>query len=60
MKKFEEKFSYVWLLLGLVLVLFSYGIFNTGICAWIFMMLRAQTSSFRLFLWIKKVESWWI
>ena len=36
MKKFEEKFPYVWLLLGLVLAFFSYGIFNTGICAWLF------------------------
>ena len=36
MKKFEEKFSYVWLLLGLVLMGFSYGIYNTGICAWLF------------------------
>ena len=49
MKKFEEKFPYVWLLknfekqyswcwllLGLILMLLSYGIFNTGICAWIF------------------------
>ena len=36
MKKFEEKFPCFRLLLGLVLVLFSYGIFNTGICAWLF------------------------
>lgn len=36
MKKFEEKFPYCWLLLGLFLMLFSYGIFNTGICAWLF------------------------
>lgn len=36
MKKFEEKYPYCWLLLGLVLMLFSYGIFNTGICAWLF------------------------
>ena len=36
MKRFEEKYPYVWLLLGLVLTLFSYGIFNTGICAWLF------------------------
>ena len=36
MKKIEEKFPYLWLLLGLVLALFSYGIFNTGICAWLF------------------------
>ena len=36
MKSFEEKFPYIWLLLGLVLALFSYGIFNTGICAWLF------------------------
>ena len=36
MKNFEKKFPYIWLLLGLVLTLFSYGIFNTGICAWIF------------------------
>ena len=36
MKKFEEKHSYCWLLLGLVLMLLSYGIFNTGICAWLF------------------------
>lgn len=36
MKKFEEKYPYCWLLLGLVLTLLSYGIFNTGICAWIF------------------------
>ena len=36
MKDFEKKYSWCWLLLGLVLTLFSYGIFNTGICAWIF------------------------
>lgn len=36
MKKIEEKFPHMWLLLGLVLTLFSYGIFNTGICAWLF------------------------
>ena len=36
MKKIEEKFPYLWLLLGLVLTLLSYGIFNTGICAWLF------------------------
>lgn len=36
MKKIEEKSPYLWLLLGLVLALFSYGIFNTGICAWLF------------------------
>lgn len=36
MKKIEEKYPYLWLLLGLVLILFSYGIFNTGICAWLF------------------------
>lgn len=36
MKKFEEKYPYCWLLLGLLLTMLSYGIFNTGICAWIF------------------------
>lgn len=36
MKKIEERFPYAWLLLGLILTLFSYGIFNTGICAWLF------------------------
>lgn len=36
MKRFEEKSPYIWLLLGLVLTFFSYGIFNTGICAWLF------------------------
>lgn len=36
MKKFEEKYPYCWLLLGLILMFFSYGIFNTGICAWLF------------------------
>ena len=36
MKEFEEKYPYFWLILGLILTLFSYGIFNTGICAWIF------------------------
>ena len=36
MKEFEQKYPYFWLLLGLVLTMFSYGIFNTGICAWIF------------------------
>ena len=36
MKKIEEKFPYFWLILGLILTMFSYGIFNTGICAWIF------------------------
>ena len=36
MKKFEEKYPYCWLILGLILTLLSYGIFNTGICAWVF------------------------
>ena len=36
MKEFEKKHPYVWLILGLFLTTFSYGIFNTGICAWIF------------------------
>ena len=36
MKNFERKYPYCWLLLGLVLTLLSYGIFNTNICAWIF------------------------
>ena len=36
MKNFEEKHPYFWLILGLILTMFSYGIFNTGICAWIF------------------------
>ena len=36
MKKIEEKFPYLWLILGLILTMLSYGIFNTGICAWIF------------------------
>ena len=36
MKKLEEKFPYIWLILGLILTMLSYGIFNTGICAWIF------------------------
>lgn len=35
-EQIEGKYPFVWLLLGLVLVLLSYGIFNTGICAWIF------------------------
>ena len=36
MEKIEEKYPYFWLILGLILTLLSYGIFNTGICAWIF------------------------
>lgn len=36
MNEFEKKHPYCWLILGLVLTTFSYGIFNTGICAWIF------------------------
>ena len=36
MTDFEEKHPYFWLLVGLLLTMFSYGIFNTGICAWIF------------------------
>ena len=36
MKEFESKHPYFWLILGLVLTMLSYGIFNTGICAWIF------------------------
>lgn len=36
MNEFEKKHPYCWLLLGLILTTFSYGIFNTGICAWIF------------------------
>lgn len=31
-----SKYPFIWLLLGLVLTTFSYGEFNTGICAWIF------------------------
>ena len=36
MNEFEKKHPYCWLILGLILTAFSYGIFNTGICAWIF------------------------
>ena len=36
MKEFEKNHPYFWLILGLMLTMFSYGIFNTGICAWIF------------------------
>ena len=36
MKTIEEKFPHCWLLLGLVLMLLSYGMFNTGICTWLF------------------------
>ena len=36
MNEFEKKHPYCWLVLGLVLTMLSYGIFNTGICAWIF------------------------
>ena len=36
MNEFEKRHPYCWLILGLVLTTFSYGIFNTGICAWIF------------------------
>ncbi len=36
MNKLEEKYPYFWLIPGLTLTLLSYGIFNTGICAWIF------------------------
>lgn len=36
MEDFERKHPYFWLILGLVLTVLSYGIFNTGICAWIF------------------------
>lgn len=36
MEKIEKKYSWLWLLLGLILMLLSYGIFNTWICAWIF------------------------
>ena len=36
MHEFEEKHPWVWLVLGLLLTMLSYGIFNTGICAWIF------------------------
>ena len=36
MKEFEKNHPYFWLILGLILTIFSYGIFNTGICAWIF------------------------
>ena len=36
MRKIEEKLPFVWLVLGLALAFFSYGIFNTGICAWLF------------------------
>ena len=36
MNDFEKKYPYFWLILGLILTVFSYGIFNTGVCAWIF------------------------
>ena len=36
MEEFEKKYPYIWLILGLLLTMLSYGIFNTGICAWIF------------------------
>ena len=36
---FENRHPYCWLILGLILTVFSYGIFNTGICAWIFAIL---------------------
>lgn len=36
MSDFEKKYPYFWLILGLILTVFSYGIFNTGVCAWIF------------------------
>lgn len=36
MKEFENKYPSFWLILGLMLTIFSYGIFNTGICACIF------------------------
>ena len=36
MNDFERKHPYFWLILGLMLTVLSYGIFNTGICAWIF------------------------
>ena len=36
MNNFEKKHPYFWLFLGLVFTVLSYGIFNTGICAWIF------------------------
>ena len=36
MEEFENKHPYFWLILGLILTMLSYGIFNTGICAWVF------------------------
>ncbi|MBQ9564585.1 MAG: carbon-nitrogen hydrolase family protein [Synergistaceae bacterium] len=36
MNEFEKKHPYFWLVLGLLLTMLSYGIFNTGVCAWIF------------------------
>lgn len=36
LQQLENKFPFIWLIIGLVFTLFSYGIFNTGICAWIF------------------------
>ena len=36
MKEIEEKYPHLWLIIGLILALLSYGIFNTGICAWLF------------------------
>ena len=36
MSNFEKKHPFFLLILGLVLTVLSYGIFNTGICAWIF------------------------
>lgn len=36
MENFEKKHPYFWLIFGLLLTMLSYGIFNTGVCAWIF------------------------
>ncbi|MBR3622830.1 MAG: hypothetical protein IKN43_05730 [Selenomonadaceae bacterium] len=36
MEEFEKRHPYFWLVLGLILTMLSYGINNTGICAWIF------------------------
>lgn len=31
-----DKHHFIWLLIGLILTIYSYGAFNVGICAWIF------------------------
>ena len=56
-----DKYSFVWLLIGLGLTLLSYGGFNVGICAWIFAIpliryINVRTKWSSIFLMLLGIE----